>query len=263
MLLTHLSADSTGLNQSFDSVSSKPAIALNSLSADSIGLNQSFDSVSPKPAIALNSLSADSIGLHQPLDSVSRKPAIALNSLSADSTGLNQSFDSVSPKPAIALNSLSADSTGLNQPLDSVSYEPILTHSGGLHLSIKSPTTDWSRSSRKRIAILKAGSDPKQLRITSFFERVMETAMEAGCFKHVIEEAQHQGRMQFLNVSGILQDLLRNAERNALKVNTAMRHEEVIKKFATSLFIYCGPMAYNFLHQNLHGALPSTPYNTT
>ena len=30
-----------------------------------------------------------------------------------------------------------------------------------------------------------------------------------------------------------------------------------MKKFATSLFIYCGPLAYNFLHQNMPEGLPS------
>ena len=31
----------------------------------------------------------------------------------------------------------------------------------------------------------------------------------------------------------------------------------VIKMFSTSLLIYCGPLAYNFLHRNLSDSLPS------
>ena len=41
-----------------------------------------------------------------------------------------------------------------------------------------------------------------------------------------------------------------------------------MKKFTMSLLVYCGPMAYNFLHHNMQAALPSLrtvqcmiPYN--
>ena len=35
-----------------------------------------------------------------------------------------------------------------------------------------------------------------------------------------------------------------------------MHHNTLLKKFATSLLIYCGPMAYNFISSNLPRALP-------
>ena len=48
-----------------------------------------------------------------------------------------------------------------------------------------------------------------------------------------------------------------NAEKNVCKYPTQVRHSEIIKKFATALFIYCGPLSYEFIHQNMHEALPS------
>jgi len=32
---------------------------------------------------------------------------------------------------------------------------------------------------------------------------------------------------------------------------------QIIKKFATALFIYCSPLSYEFIHQNMHEALSS------
>lgn len=34
------------------------------------------------------------------------------------------------------------------------------------------------------------------------------------------------------------------------------RHSEVVKKFATSLFLYAGSVAYSLVHQNMPTALP-------
>ena len=35
------------------------------------------------------------------------------------------------------------------------------------------------------------------------------------------------------------------------------RHSEVVKKFATSLFLLAGSMAYNLVHKNMPTAIPS------
>lgn len=55
----------------------------------------------------------------------------------------------------------------------------------------------------------------------------------------------------------LLKKLIKNAEMNALKLPQQRRHEVVMKKFATSLFIFSGPMAYNFVYRNLPEAIPS------
>ena len=43
-----------------------------------------------------------------------------------------------------------------------------------------------------------------------------------------------------------------------MSVNTQLSEDtEILKKFATALFIYCGPLSYEFIHQNMCQALPS------
>ena len=48
-----------------------------------------------------------------------------------------------------------------------------------------------------------------------------------------------------------------NAEKNAGNSKHGYRHTEIVKKFAIALFIYSGPLAYDFLQHNLSQALPS------
>jgi len=55
----------------------------------------------------------------------------------------------------------------------------------------------------------------------------------------------------------ILRQMLVNTEKNVGKYPTQRRHSELLKKFATVLFIYSGPLCYEFLHQNMSQALPS------
>ena len=55
----------------------------------------------------------------------------------------------------------------------------------------------------------------------------------------------------------ILKQILINADKNSCKYPTQQRHSEILKKFATTLFIYCDPLSYEFIHQNMSQALPS------
>ena len=55
----------------------------------------------------------------------------------------------------------------------------------------------------------------------------------------------------------MLRQVILNAEANADKAGTGRRHPLILKKFATALFIYAGPLAYEFLQQNMPEALPS------
>lgn len=55
----------------------------------------------------------------------------------------------------------------------------------------------------------------------------------------------------------ILKNLMENATRNAGKQKTQRRHTEVLKKFATLLYINAGSMAYQFIQGNIPEALPS------
>ena len=117
---------------------------------------------------------------------------------------------------------------------------------------------DWSRDSRKRLALLKAASDPKQCKITTLYQTVMQKVSTVPELEDVLQTAQQQGRgTQFGNISAMLKELILNAEKNASKCRQAIRHQIIVKKFATSMLIYCGPMAYHFLHCNLPNAMPS------
>ena len=59
------------------------------------------------------------------------------------------------------------------------------------------------------------------------------------------------------NFSPLLQRLFKNAQSNAQRLPAGKRHEGVLKKFATSLFIYSGSMTYKYIYHNLPDALPS------
>lgn len=54
-----------------------------------------------------------------------------------------------------------------------------------------------------------------------------------------------------------MRQILINAKKNAFIYPSQRRHNEILKKFSTALFIYCGPLAYDFLQQNMSQGLPS------
>ena len=114
------------------------------------------------------------------------------------------------------------------------------------------PHTDWSRKTRKSLALMKAAANPTQPKITSFFQIVdnMEKLVEQNLeIKELMRVAQSQRREREVeNICPLHKHLLSNAERNAQMLPQQRRHEQVMKKFATSFFIYLGPMAYEFLH---------------
>ena len=281
-----LSSDSTQSNGglhlplSSDSTQSNGGLhlPLSSDSAQSNGglhlLPSSSDSTQSNGGLHLP-LSSDSTqsngGLHLPLSSDSTQSNGGLHlPLSSDSTQSNgglHSSDSTQSNGGLHLP-LSSDSTQSNGGLHS---SDSTQSNGGLHLlpsstqsngsTISSSTTkvctDWSRSTRKRIALLKVGSDPKQTKMTSFFETVLHAVSEVPGLNEVIQTAQEQGGSRFKNVSCMLKELMENAEKNSQRCKHGVRHQEVVKKFATSLLIYCGPMAYRFLQTNLATAIPS------
>ena len=51
----------------------------------------------------------------------------------------------------------------------------------------------------------------------------------------------------------MLQHPISNAAKNAERVPEGRIHLEIIKKFATSLFIYIGPLAYHFTAERHNG----------
>ena len=59
------------------------------------------------------------------------------------------------------------------------------------------------------------------------------------------------------NFGPLLKKMLLTAESNALKLPQQRRYEAIMKKFSTSLFIFSGPIAYDFLHCMIPEAIPS------
>ena len=55
----------------------------------------------------------------------------------------------------------------------------------------------------------------------------------------------------------IMRQIVANAKKNAHRLPHGQRHPEMFKKFSNSLFIYAGPLAYDFLQQILSHAFPS------
>lgn len=121
------------------------------------------------------------------------------------------------------------------------------------------PHTDWSRTSRNQLALLRSGSDPCQTKITSFFTVVEKiNRLTDAVPEYIIQATEEQRRERHItSVSPLFNQLLMNAESNAQKFPTRRRHAAIVKKFSTSLLIYSGPLAYSFLQQNMPEALPS------
>ena len=116
---------------------------------------------------------------------------------------------------------------------------------------------DWSRSFRKQQSIHKAGSDPSQIKLTSYFSvaKDIETLIiDNPNIAKCIDTRQAALKGTF---TPLFQSLVDNAQLNIHKLPKERRHDHVMKKFSTSLFIYARPLAYSFVHQNMPQALPS------
>ena len=114
---------------------------------------------------------------------------------------------------------------------------------------------DWSRSARNQRMLLKAAEHVDQTRIMDYYTLIDD--IQRLMPKHDVLstlKVQEQDAMPF---SVVLKTIIANAERNANVLPYRKRHPDILKKFATALFIYAGPLAYDFLQQNLHQALPS------
>ena len=130
--------------------------------------------------------------------------------------------------------------------------------------SIAEPHTDWSRSARKKIALLKSGSDHDQTKITSFYDlidnvnSILRKHPEISrIFSSSVEPTTETTAENSIQFSPLFKCIIRNAEQNLEKAPQQVHYNSLLKKFATSLLIYCGPMAYNFICCNLPRALPS------
>lgn len=127
---------------------------------------------------------------------------------------------------------------------------------------------DWSRTARKRRYIEKAGSDPTQTTLTEYYhvltdiEKLLKANQKLSALLQANMQNEEKGEPT-LTVnhqsffSTILKQIILNAEKNAGKHCTSRRHPIILWKFSIGLFIYAGPLAYEFIYKNMPEALPS------
>lgn len=128
---------------------------------------------------------------------------------------------------------------------------PSFIAEGGANL-----TTNTFRKQRK------ITYDPAQTYITDYFkvlDEIETLAKENEKLSNLLKQCVSN---KYINTGShgltpILRQILINAEKNVCRYPTQRRHSEILKKFATALFIYCGPLSYEFIHQNMQQALPS------
>ena len=75
----------------------------------------------------------------------------------------------------------------------------------------------------------------------------------SGMLEHLTN--QETGAEEFI-FTPVLKCIISNAEKNATQLPKRRRHPDILKKFCTSLLIYSGPLAYEFMQQNLPQVLP-------
>lgn len=125
-------------------------------------------------------------------------------------------------------------------------------------------SNNWSRSARAKKQLLKAGKDPSQTRITDYFqildtiEKLLDKNLRLSeLLQQYSEDKTETVSNHDSSFTPVLKQLLLNAEKNIERVPKHRRHSDILKKFATALLIYAGPLSYEFIHSNMPEALPS------
>lgn len=138
-----------------------------------------------------------------------------------------------------------------------------------ISIALKKPKLDWSYATRKKMSLLKF--DPAQSRITDYYktiekveELVTSTPELIGMFNFSTgclgssQSSEISNSSSATKFCSFFRKIVENANKNADKtIPQVRRHDVVIKKFATSLLLYGGPMAYNLIQKNMESALPS------
>lgn len=131
------------------------------------------------------------------------------------------------------------------------------------------PSIDWSRESRKTKTLFNQASDSQQPKITSFYEAVsgisklleesqLETLANASPVLKLPTSSSVPGTAFATSTSNIkelpvvLKIIIEISEQNYLRSPRGRRYDTVLKHFSTSLYLYAGPIAYEFVHANLN-----------
>lgn len=119
---------------------------------------------------------------------------------------------------------------------------------------------DWSRQARNTRKLAQAADDCNQTCITDYYtilDRIQQLTIENKKLAAMLEHLTNEeiGTKEF-SFTPVLKSIISNAEKNATQFPKRRRYPEILKKFCTSLLIYSGPLAYEFMQQNLPQALP-------
>ena len=121
---------------------------------------------------------------------------------------------------------------------------------------------DWSRCARNKRKLVKAAESQGQTLITSYYSIIdnieylsKENKKLADTIQYLRVHDQQSTSTENPSFGPVLKCIIINAEKNASKLPTGRRHPEILKKFSTALFIFDGPLAYEFIQQNLPQAL--------
>ena len=182
------------------------------------------------------------------------------SSLFVESTGsFIHSVADLNETSSSTLNSIDSVLMSPNtQPTDSS-----LTEDCGADRALN--TIDWSRDARRKRKLEQVSDDVEQTYITDFFsilDDIDRLAIENKRLASLLEQATKQDQScdeptSPSSLTAVLRQIILNAQANTTCLPTGRRHPEVLKNFCTSLLIYAGPLAYNFLQENLPHALPS------
>ena len=124
-----------------------------------------------------------------------------------------------------------------------------------------------SWSLRKRRSLELAASHPLQSRITDYWkiaDTIEQLQHKNENLSMLLKDLQQTVMMPDQNLvktksyNNLIQEIINNADQNYCKFPTCQRYSPTIKKFATALFLYSGPLAYEFLQQNIPQAMPCT-----
>ena len=127
--------------------------------------------------------------------------------------------------------------------------------------SKKGQGKDWSRHARLQRKLELAAKDPSQTNITDYYKIIddIEKLMQKNKnLTTLLQQHSMDSESPFISsLTPVLRQIVLNAETNSQKYPKQRRHSEIIMKFSTALFIYCGPLSYEFIQQNMQEALPS------
>ena len=129
---------------------------------------------------------------------------------------------------------------------------------------------DWSHSARKMQHLLKAADDPTQTQIADYFEtldkigslvtknqKLSKMICHLSKIIHQYNDMAQDSSDNVLSFVPVLKEMLENAKSNTARNPNSYRHSDVSKKFSAALFIYAGPLTYEFIEQNLSKSMPS------